>query len=291
MIKLCVPFLLTDSSQIPRSLIKQRKLSLEANIFDGKQLSGLVEQNKFSKLLNVATRTGTVRAFHFPAENADYLESKKLTKLLYTAVAALGERKIPYLVLHSNHIRLLEKFDHKKLPQIRQRYLGFYQALGEFAQNQNVAVCIENLPIVGNQGNDFDSVFVFPDDFKNLTQAGIKIAWDLGHWAYSCGAFGSVSKQIEALSKNHPAFFDFLQLKKNIAHFHFSSFKKLTSLKCAEGIIPQVGDFSENMLAKACRIIHEWPGGIGMTLEIQEKNYRERINLAKTLEWFDSKVF
>lgn len=290
MIKLCVPFLLTDDGQLPKALINQRGLWLEANIFDGKQLAMLVEKNQFSKLLKNTARSGTVRAFHFPVENADYLESKVLNKLLYKSIKVIGENKVPYLILHSNHIRLIGEFDHKKLPQIRQKYFDFYKTLGKFAQRQNVTVCIENLPIIGNKGNDFDSIFVFPNDFNSLPKTGIKIAWDLGHWAYTCNTFRVMSKKIKSLPKDHPAFLNFPELK-NITHFHFSSFKKLGPLECVEGITPQSGDFNENALAKACRMIHEWPQEIGMTLEIKEKNYYKRTNLAKTIDWFDSRVF
>lgn len=291
MIKLCIPFLLTDSNQLPKKLINRRGLWLEANIFNSKELINLVKNNKFSKLLKDANQIGTIRAFHFPVENSDYLESKVLIKLLLKSIKIIGENKIPYLILHSNHIRLIEEFDHKKLSQIRKKYLIFYKTIGKFAQSQNVTLCIENLPIIGNEGNDFDSVFVFPKDFNNLPKTGIKIAWDMGHWAYTCNTFKILSKKIKFLSKNSPAFFDFLKLKKNLSHFHFSSFKKLNPLTCREGVIPQDGDFNKNTLAKYCKIIHNWPQEIGMTLEIQEKNYNKRINLIKTLKWFDSNVF
>lgn len=291
MIKLCIPFLLSDNKQLPEKLIKQRKLWLEANVFDSEQLVKLIKKQKFSKLLKDASRVGIIRAFHFPVENSDYLESKIISKLLYKSIKIIGENKIPYFVLHSNHIRLMEKFDHKKLPKIRQKYLNYYKTLGKFAQRHNVTVCIENIPIIGNEGNDFDSVFVFPADFNNLPKTGIKIVWDMGHWAYTCNTYKTLSKKIKSLPKKSPTFFDFLKLKKNLSHFHFSSFKKLTPLMCTEGVIPQDGDFNKNILAKYCRIIHEWPQEIGMTLEIQEKNYHNRVNLAKTLKWFDSSVF
>ncbi len=290
MIKFCVPFLLTDTDQVPEDLVKYRGLWLEANVFDGKDLSKLVEQNKFSGLIKNITRSGSLRAFHFPVENSDYLESKNLSKLLYKTIKIIGANQIPHLILHSNHIRSMEKFDHKKLPQIRQKYFDFYKTLGKFAQSQNVTVCIENLPIIGNEGNDFDSVFVFPRDFDGLPNTGIKIAWDIGHWAYTCEAFGTVSKKIKSFPKDRPVFLNFLELK-NITHFHFSSFKKLGFLECAEGITPQSGDFNENTLARACRMVHGWQQEIGMTLEIKEKNYHKRTNLAKTIEWFDSKIF
>jgi len=271
MIKLCIPFLLTDTSQLPKRLISQHRFLLEANVFDGKELLELVESNKLSKLLHDASQIGTIRAFHFPTENSDYLESKVLSKLLYKTVEIVGQNKIPYLVLHSNHIRPLGKFDHKKLPQIRQKYINFYKTLGVFARSQNVTVCIENLPIIGNKGDDFDSVFVFPKDFNNLPKTGIKIVWDIGHWAYTHDRFKKLQEKIKFSPKNCSPFTSFLELKKNTVHFHFSSFKKLSHLQCTEGIIPQNGNFSENILAKSCKIIHEWPQEIGMTLEIQEK--------------------
>jgi hypothetical protein len=291
MIKLSVPFLLTNDKQLPKKLIKKYDLWLEANVFDSNQLISLVEKNKFSKLLKKAKLIGNVHSFHFPVENADYMESKIVKNLLFETIRIIGVNKIPYLVLHSNHIRPMGKFDHKKLPHIRKRYFDFYKSLGEFAQSQNVIVCIENLPIIGNMGDDFDSVFVFPKDFNNLPKNGIRIVWDLGHWAYTCNIFKTVSKTIKSLPKSTPIFPDFIKLKKNISHFHFSSFKKLNSLMCREGIVPRDGDFNEDELVKCCKIINKWPQEIGMTLEIQEKDYRKRINLIKTIKWFDSKVF
>ncbi len=290
MIKLCVPFLLTDQKQIPESLIQKRGLSLEANIFDGNELKALVKKNKFSKLLSDAMRIAPVRAFHFPVENADYLESITLSQLLYKTIEIISQNRIPYLILHSNHIRSAKTFDHSDLPQIRKKYISYYHALGNFAHKHKVTICIENLPIIGNEGSDFDSVFVFPRDFLKLSGSGLKIAWDLGHWAYTYDVHKTVAKKFEKVLNAPDDFLKFLKLK-NIAHCHFSSYKKITLLKCEEGVIPQSGDFSQNYLIQACRAINDWPGQTGMTLEIKEKDYHRRTNLINTLEWFDSKVF
>ena len=288
MIKLCLPFLLSEPDQIPLDLVQSHKLWLEPNIFDAGQLQQLVRSGQFTKLLQYAAQIAPIRAFHFPVEHADYLTDDNLLELLEEVFSELGRHRIPYLVLHSNHIRAASEFDYNGLPQIRQQYINLYARLAK--QNAAVTICIENLPVIGNDGTDFDSVFVRPEDFSNLP-ATITIAWDFGHWAYTCDSFKSVQGQFPALPGQQPEFSQFIRLRDRIRHFHFSSFKKPSALACQEGISPSVGDYDPTLLAQACREVQSWSGEIGMTLEIHETDYTKRSNFQKTLDWFDLNVF
>jgi len=295
MINLCFPFVLTDTKQIPKKSKLKREVFLEANIFDAIELQKIIKDNKLDGLFKNASKLGIIRAFHFPTENADYINSNNLKKLLINTIQMVGKNKIPYLVLHSNYIRQLNKFDHSKLPEVRKKFIKFYKSLDKIALKSNVTICIENLPIIGNNGDDFDSIFVFPKDFEKLISNNINITWDLGHWAYTCEVFPKLFDYI-GLEENHiKNINDFIKLKKNISRFHFSSFKdKKTGSyfpSCEEGIIPQLGDYNEKNLIQTCRLINKWPKNIDMTLEIKESDYHKRENLYLTIDWFNRNVF
>ncbi|MHB8871111.1 MAG: hypothetical protein ACYC5G_01470 [Candidatus Doudnabacteria bacterium] len=292
MIKLGTTYLLSDPKQIPEKLITKYRLLLEPTIFDADELQKIIKSKNFSRLLLLGKNKGEVKTFHFPTENADYLNNTSVKKLLYNTIKELGENNVPYLVLHSNYFQNLQEFDHQKLVPTRKKYIQFYKKLGKFASSQKVTVCIENLPIIGEQGDDFDSIFVFPEDFKNLPIPGVKITWDLGHWAYTCDAYDNFSNYYSKTKK--PLFTDYLKVKKNIEHFHFSSFKKgivNNKITCIEGVIPQMGDYNQTTLINACKKIQKQREEISMTLEIRERNYYKRTNLRKTVEWFTKKVF
>ena len=287
-----MPFLLSDPEQISEKFVKQKNILLEATIFDAVELFELIKSKKFSSLLKKAKQKGEIKAFHFPTENANYISSTKLKKLLFQTIKELEKHSIPHLILHTNYIQKRNEFNAKNLLSVRQRYLSFFKKLGAFAKKRNVIVCIENLPIIGNKGDDFDSVFVFPKDFKEINIPGVKIAWDLGHWVYTCQAYTDFSKYYQNLRQ--PNIDDFLALKNNIRHLHFSSFKNKVLKKqkvCEEGIIPQAGDYNQIILAKLCKKIHALPQELAMTLEIKEQSYHNRPNLKKTIRWFESKVF
>jgi hypothetical protein len=292
MIKLGIAYLLSDPKQIPEKLITKHRLLLEPTIFDADELQKLIKSKNFYRLLQLGKNKGEIKAFHFPTENADYLNNTSVKKLLYNTIKKLGENNIPYLVLHSNYFQNLQEFDHQKLVPTRKKYIQFYKKLGKFASRQKVTVCIENLPLIGEQGDDFDSIFVFPEDFKKLSMTGIKITWDLGHWAYTCDAYGNFANYYSKAKK--PLFTDYLKIKKNIKHFHFSSFKKRilnNKMTCIEGVVPQMGDYNQATLINACKKIQKQREEISMTLEIREGNYYKRTNLTKTVKWFTKKVF
>lgn len=292
MINLCIPFLLTDFDQIP-SYISEEGYCLEPNLFDGRKLLELLENRELAGLFREACQYGTVSAFHFPTENAEYISSDRIKKSLYETIQIMGEHQIPNLVLHSNYIRPAINFDHSELSEIRARYLSFLKYLNEEARAQGVRICLENMPIIGNDGDDFDSVFVFPDDFKGVIFSNIKITWDIGHWAFTCSRFQSVSEQFN-LHRDPPRFFDFLELQE-ISRYHFSSFQLIdngTSVGgCKEGVPPQDGDFNEAKLMNACKSIHASPQNFDITLEISEENYYQRNNLLRTIQWFEKNLF
>lgn len=295
MIKICIPFLLTDSKQIPGKKFAGIKVSSEANIFDADELKKLLDLGHFDSLIKKATKISDISAFHFPTENADYFKSVDLFNTLIETIRIVGKNNIPNFVLHSNLIQSIQQFNYSNITEIRSKFIEKYEILNRVAKDSNTVICIENLPIIGNNGDDFDSVFVFPKDYVSLNFDNIKVAWDLGHWAYTCENYDRVAAYLNMRSENVPNFYDFTQIQDRIVRFHFSSFIKkdngIGMPKCEEGIIPQLGNFDQNKLISICRKINSLNKSFDMTLEIREDDYSIRKNSALTVDWFNSNIF
>ncbi|MFA6097446.1 MAG: TIM barrel protein [Candidatus Paceibacterota bacterium] len=294
MIRLCIPFLLTDTNQIPDRSEYEDEIFLEPNIFDGIELQKIIHHDQLDKLLQNASKFGKIKAFHFPTENADYLNIKRIERTLLETIKIIGRNKIPHLVLHSNYIQPLGEFEYSNMPETRKRFIKFYNEIRATAIKSEVVICIENLPIIGNNGDDFDSVFVFPQDFDDFDSPNIRIAWDIGHWAYTCKEFLKLSRHLGFKEDYILDFYDFIKLGSKIIRFHFSSFKNKKGNSnfpsCEEGIIPQLGHYDEKILAHACRIINDWPQDVDITLEMKETNYHKRENLHHAINWFYTNV-
>lgn len=293
MIKVCIPFLLTEPDQILNQEIFGTRVSFEANIFDGIVLKKLIDNKQFDLLLKGVVQMSNLSAFHFPTENADYLESDIIFNTLIESLKIVGKNNIPYLILHSNLIRSISHFDYSEVLSKRKKFIKQYETLDKIAGNSNVIVCIENLPIIGNDGNDFDSVFVFPNDYGELNFKNVKVVWDIGHWAYTCAHFSELSGYYRHVNTT-PKFRDFFEIEDKIVRLHFSSFKNGYTtdgtLKHEEGIIPQQGDFSENELIDVCRTINSLERKFDMTLEIKEEKYTNRKNTILTIDWLKSNL-
>ncbi len=289
MIKYLVPFLLTDRSQIPEALIKRHDFGLEGILFDGLNLqSPMVFKRIVKNIQEVRKRfPGSLVSIHFPTDNANYLDDHRFRNLLYSYLDLAANEGIEKVILHSNYIQPLHKFDPEKLPLIRKKMLAFYGKLDRYLEGKPVKVAIENMPVIGNDGTDFDSIFVYPQDFKGFSKfKNIYINWDFGHWAFT-------NKMVEAanfLAQNKKIKFnDYRTIQGQIIHYHFSSFAGLAFPGAKgynnEGITPARGDFSEQVLARCLSGLKRTRALYHVSLEIQDANYQKRKNLEITIGW------
>lgn len=297
MIKLSSPFLLSNLDQVPFDLVEEKKIQLEGAIFDLQYLKNEGSWEKIELNIDYLSRSypGILHSLHFPTDNADYIKSINLQQYLYRFIELASSNRISILVLHSNCMQDTLNFKITDVKGARERFLSFLSDLDIFLIDKGVTVCIENLPIIGNQGNEYDSLFVFPEDFAKFNFQRIKIVWDLGHWAYTCQILSMLQNFSSRVKADKANFRDFLILKDLIAHTHFSSFKGINipflNSSYKEGIHPSEGDFSEDTLIKLVQEINGWEKEIGMTLEIQEIDYTNRLNLRKTVDWFEKNIF
>mgnify|MGYP001589181883 FL=1 len=199
------------------------------------------------------------------------------------------ECSVSKIVIHSNYFQNLKEFDPADLSPIRVKFEAIFMKLNEYIRNRECLLLVENIPVVGNMGDDFDSVFVFPEDFLGLRRlSNIGVVWDLGHWAFTTAALNSENGVISA-TRRHVDFWEFKNILTDIEHLHLSSFTGIPNQKigtiCTEGIPMPRGDFSENLFKEALELIIRAKPDIGISLEIMETDYSRRTNLAETLMW------
>ena len=294
MLKIILPYKVGNPEQIPIAYILKKNFGIEANVFDARELLKTKHFQKIKAEFNKinAGNTNLIRSFHFPTENADYLNDVKILTALKNAIILCDKCHIDILVLHSNAITDICNFDSRHLNHLRKKYLDLYTKLDNWIETNNlrVTICIENMPIIGNTGDDFDSVFVFTKDFKSFDKfKHIKITWDLCHWGFTIRMFKKLKKTYPKIKKVEAK--DMWNLENKIAHWHFGSFKKMitvgSGINCEEGSTPESGLISKKFLATTIQKLQKDTTLNFITLEIKETRYTNRINFRRTVTWIN----
>jgi len=294
MIHLSVPFLTTKLEQIPDDFVKNGGF-VEGNVFDYNLLKNESDWKLLDKNLSYLQKKyqGVVKSLHFPTENANYLESSFVKNALYRFIETCSNHTVGTLVLHSNYIQDIKSFRVTNLEAVREKFLTFYEELDNFLEKSGVLIGVENMPIIGDTGVDFDSVFVYPDDFKSLNFKNIYVTWDFGHWAYTCFVLQNLNNFSNKINIERCEFKDYLKLKNKIIHAHFSSFKGTTypfsNSQCREGVPPSEGDFDQDTLKGVLLELNNW-NDMNLTLEIKEKDYSVRENLNEVTTWVNKVI-
>jgi len=290
-----IPFLLTDISQFPSDLLSN-DIHFEGSIFDGDYLAQDSTWSSIKSNLSSIYRTygKVIHSLHFPMDNANYLEDLNSRKHLLKYIDLAQQFEIDTIVLHSNCIQPVSKFDLHSLKEIRSRYIDFFHHLNETIKNGSVRLGVENMPIIGDRGIDFDSIFVLPADFDAINFSHVGVTWDFGHWAYTHHVLSSLSNFSSAVKVKKTNFSDYLQLKDKIVQTHFSSFLGTTypdsNSHCNEGVHPEIGTPNIQLLKDALIVVNSWKKIVPMTLEIKENDYRQRMNAVKVMDWVQSVI-
>ncbi|MBI5358351.1 hypothetical protein HZB69_01845 [Candidatus Amesbacteria bacterium] len=293
MIIIQAPFLLTNIDQIPKDLVKTG-IHLEGNIFDGNDLKDEAVWKIINENLNIVKHQygEIIHSLHYPMNNANYISDPYAKDWLSRFVEIAHKFNIQTIVLHSNYFQSIDEFKVSKINETRDKYLKFFQNINDNIMGSNVKIGVENMPIIGDKGNDYDSVFVLPSDFENFNFENIGITWDIGHWAYTYFILDNLSNFSTAVITQKLEFNEFATIREKILHTHFSSFKGTTypfsNSNCEEGIIPSEGTIAPIYLANSIKEIDKWEKPITMTLEIREDDYKNRVNIRKTIDWINN---
>lgn len=295
MIQLQIPFLLTDLSQFPSDLLLY-DINFEGSVFDGDYLARDSNWNLIKSHLSSINRTygKVIKSLHFPMDNANYLEDSNSRDKLFKYIELAKKFEIDTIVLHSNYILPVSKFDLRLLKKIRSKYIDFFHQLNEYLKGDSVRIGVENMPIIGDKGEDFDSIFVLPSDFDDINFSHVGITWDFGHWAYTHHVLSFLRNFSSAVKVDKVSFSDYVQLKDRIIQTHFSSFLGTTypdaNSQCREGVHPENGTPAIRFMKDALIEVDSWKKTVPMTLEIKENDYRDRVNARSVIEWVQSVI-
>lgn len=294
-----VPFFGLDSKQIDLKWV-EKGYGLEANIFDGKSLFDKSYTKKFSEVLSfVQTLNPSLLTLHFPTDNADYLNDEFIKKQLYEFINLGIKYNASGITVHANQFMNVAEFQNYNLLDNRKRIIEFFNMLDEEIKGTDIWIGVENLPIIGNLGDDFDPIFIYPEDFTdlvNLELSNVGITWDICHWSITYLTRLGISKLLRQEEIEYKDFHKYLSLIDHIKHFHFSSFKHLTipfsEVRCFEGENPVNGSIDESLLHETLLKVKKntLDRNIGIVFEVQETDYTNRKRSWETLNWFQKNI-
>ncbi|WP_330986642.1 hypothetical protein [Lactiplantibacillus plantarum] len=285
-----------NPSQIDHRWLGKNR-GLEANIFDGFDFDDPFFWSKLKISLQVAkSQNPSMLNMHFPTDHASYVNNYCMQKNLYRFLDVAEQFGVRHVVLHANYFCSINEIVSVNFDEVRREFLVLFEKIDSYLVGSGITVDVENLPIIGNQSIDYDSVFVSPEDFSDLINANfshVKMMWDVGHGLITQTTIDGMMN-IQHISSN-PKKTIWAQLQGlPIDYYHFCSFKGLafpfSSNICEEGVCPQIGDPSQQQISKILgNIFSNCSVDTGMTLEIQENDYTHRDNIFQTLKWIEER--
>jgi sugar phosphate isomerase/epimerase len=290
---LSLPFAGLDVSQIDHAWVRGGG-GVEANVFDGRDLSDETDWSRLDGALRHARDLGAQRlTLHFPTDHADWVNDagafEKLCRFCDVAAGA-GATGV---TLHSNLFASQDEWLRFDLADARKRVAARLYDLDSRLDGSPIWLGLENMPIIGSLGTDYDSVFVYPEDFAEIARLGsarIGVTWDVCHWALSY----SLARSIAQLQQKPPPAEPLDLPPVPVRHVHFASFAGRAMPywrgECVEGVPPQRGDADESLLAAMLqRALEAAPGDVAVVFEILEDDYLHRRGCWRTLEWVRSR--
>lgn len=268
----------------------ERVGGVEAYVFDGDQLTGDEPWRRLRANLRHASDLGADPiTMHFPTDNADWVHDHAMYEALQRFCDLGAECGVDGIVLHANQFVAVEDWPDFDVPKARHEVVAKLAELDDWLADRPMWIGVENMPVIGSDGVDFDSVFVRPNDFDALAELDsprIGVTWDICHWAVTYSTLRTIANLRQETLAAQP-----LDLPAGpVRHIHFSSFlghaMPFWPGECYEGATPQVGEFDRDLLAAMlAETITRSAPGTSVVFEVQEEDYANRRNCWRTLDW------
>ncbi len=266
---------------------------MEAYVFDGRELADEKAWALLRSNLQHAQGLGAEPlTAHFPTDNADWVNEDALFRTLLRFCDVAAEGGAEGVVLHANQFVDLEDWPRYDLPAARARVVDKLAELDDHLDGSPLWIGVENMPMIGSAGIDFDSVFVRPADFDGLAalrSPRIGVTWDVCHWAVTYSMLRAVAHLDQEEPPVHPLDLPIAPVR----HIHFGSFTghamPYWTSDCFEGSPPQDGDFDQDLLAAMLAgAIRASVPGTSVVLEVQEQDYQDRQACWDTRAWIET---
>lgn len=230
--------------------------------------------------------------FHFPMNESDYIEDDFVYKRLVESYQRATDLDLAGVIVHSNRIRPAAEWRRFNQTTERAQIGELLAKLRETNSSSSTWIALENMPSVGNYGDEVDPLYISPADFDTLP-SNIGIVWDVCH--AMCSLQYAQAHQKGELPDSiylRPDAADFANIEsisERVAHWHFASSKGLnlpsTGTTCTEGMLPKEGDLPELMYEQQIRIIHAIGSAATVNFEVLEDDYSQRLRGPAIIAW------
>jgi len=296
--KFSLPFLASKKEQLPPPG-QYANQCVEAVIFNKEDLSSPTWEIVWKQIEKAVLMYGPRNVtFHFPVNDCDYVEDTFVKNKLMEALKRASDLHLHGIVVHSNRIHLIKKWHLLNLKKERKKTIEVLEKVRSECKSSTF-LALENMPIMDNYGIEIDPLFVYPEDFQDLKNTGIKVVWDICHYTNTLAYLQKVEQRYFS-KKNYPHIlpadiWDFLTIQDQIVHWHFSAFEGLADpdLKtlCKEGVLPQkstLGNIHYQQIMEKVSAISNLDDHI--VFEIQEEDYQNRKEFMEMVKWTNAIV-
>ncbi len=295
-IRLSMPFLASDLGQFDQRWAEQGHV-VEAVCFDRNDVVDVDRWAAIRNNLRIASQNVAERSlmFHFPVNDSNYVTDPTVRDRLWECIDFLASIDARGLVLHSNQTMTTSHWDSVGVERAKQRYREFFPRLAGRVGSGDFWIALENMPIMGNEGDELDPVLVYPSDFQDLDAPGIAITWDFCHYSYTEWVTGLLFEGTLDERSYYPhiqrtSLQDVWSLGPRIRHVHFSAFDGLALVdrpdKCREGALPWASTLGMTYYSNLLLGVDEFLSNAGsVTFEVAEDDYHRRAAFPTMVDW------
>ncbi len=234
--------------------------------------------------------------YHFPMNGSEYVDDKFVYSRLQETFKRASDIGLDGVVVHSNKILSSNEWIKLNMDEQRDRVC---EKLSDVVNGQDPTrtwLGLENMPVIGNEGNDLDPMFCYSKDFSNLDEK-VKVVWDVCHSTSTLGYLEAVKQGLlpkaAILNYQDVDLYDFQRLGERIAHWHFAAYKGLNipqeELGYFDGMLPMNGSMPETVYTNILLQINKLSNSETIVnFEIQENDYYVRENGLKMINWAEA---
>lgn len=285
-------FLGYDRGQLPE-LGRYGNEAVEAVLFSSDHLVTELWQATWTNIETAIAQYGADNVtFHFPMNESDYVEDDFIYRRLVESYQRASDLDLAGVIVHSNRIRPAVEWQRFDQAAERTQIGELLATLRETNSSSSTWLALENMPSVGNYGDEIDPLYVCPTDFDTLP-SNVGIVWDVCHALCSlqyaqAHEDGQLSDSIY-LRPHAGIFNNFGSIGERVVHWHFASSKGLNipllGTTCSEGMLPEEGDMPELVYADQIRAIQAVGSTAAVNFEVQENDYSQRSRGPAIIAW------
>ena len=265
---------------------------VEAIMFAGSDLRALPSIGRTLRGLSAP------HTIHFPMNDADYVHDTAALEGLWRTIDTALECRASGVVAHSNcFVRVLD-LPFADVAGLRARCLEIYAVIDEYLRGSDLWLGIENMPLMGDLGDDVDPPFVFLEDFAGFKFEHVVRVLDTAHWAGTWDTLEyvqahGVPRELLPPTPVEPLR-DTLAGGARIGHIHLSAAEGVAvpapagcETRAAGGGIPRGPEEAKRYEPMVTPVLDS---DITVSLEVREDDYRVRENLWRALAWLTDMV-